>query len=184
MIKTRKLLAVAAFALLGAQGAANAAVSYTYVGSWIVGQGPEWTANPQVFSGQGAAAFLFGGKASDYAISTVGADPLQINHLTFLDGWGDDQYLRTPQSESFSLDLGAPGYDNPGDFHTAYSAYVLDHTCTNRYANLAATCSGYGTQFVNYAFRINNAVPEPTTTALAGLGLLGAVLARRRQKAK
>lgn len=183
MNKTCKILAAAAFAFLGAQSAANAAVSYTYVGSWIVGDGPVWTSNPQVFSGQSAAAFLFGGNASDYAISTAGADPLSINHLTFLDGWGDTQFLNNPQSESFSVDLGAPGYNDPSGVGSAYSAFVLDHTCGNRYSNPAAACSGFGTQFVNYAFRINN-VPEPTTTALAGLGLLGAVLARRRQKAK
>jgi hypothetical protein len=40
---------------------ASAAPIYTYVGSWIVGEGPVWYSNPQVYSGQSAAAFLFGG---------------------------------------------------------------------------------------------------------------------------
>src|SRR5438445_957071 len=72
------------------------AAPYVYVGSYQVGDGPVWSTNPQVYSARGAAALLFGGLDADYAIST---DPDTVNHLAWVDGWGDSQYLYTPISE-------------------------------------------------------------------------------------
>ncbi len=163
---------------------AASATIYTFVGSWLVGDGPVWTSNPSVYSGQDAAAFLFGGAAGDYAISTIDNDPLNIDHLAFLDGWGDTQYLSNPQSESYSLTNGT-GYNDPYG-GPSYSAYVLDHTCFNRYGNGGAACEGDGTQYRNYAFRADGgAVPEPATWGLMilGFGLSGVALRSRRRMA-
>ena len=155
-------------ALLAVPMLASAA-SYTFVGSWQVDQGAAWGTNPPVYSGQEAAAFLFGGSASDYAISIVD-DINGITHTAWYDGWG--VHSGTVQdnvfAENFHWDTGGTGYNsNPGTGN-AYSAYVYDGLI--------------GPQFTNYAYRVA-AIPEPETYAmlLAGLGLMGAV-ARRKSK--
>jgi hypothetical protein len=180
MNKLIKQLSVALVVTLGAIGAVQANPTYTYVGSWVVGDGGRWSDNPTVFSGQSAAAFLFGGTPDQYVTSTVDSDVANINFLTFLDGWGDSTYLHTPQSDTFSLSSNGGGYNQP----PAYSAYVLDHTCNNRYSDLSQSCSGDGTQYVNYAFRVNapaNDVPEPASLALFGAGVAGVAYARRKK---
>jgi hypothetical protein len=176
---TRLLTAAAAVA--GAIATPAAAATYTYVGNWYVGDGEVWTNNPAVYSGQEAAALLFGGVASDYAISTIDSNPLNINFSAFVDGWGDDQYLNTPVSQSYSLDLGNPGYNDPAGTGTAYSAFVLDHSCDNRYSNPNEGCTS-NVRGLNFAFRINSAVPEPATWAmmLVGFGAVGVAARRRR----
>ncbi|NEX91895.1 autotransporter-associated beta strand repeat-containing protein [Caulobacter sp. 17J65-9] len=108
-----------------------------YAGSWRVSDGPSWGDNPAVYSGQEAAALLFGGEAGDYSISTVSNDPNQINYSAWMDGWGDGQYLETPAPQDLHVDVDGDGYANPGGAGTAYSAYVSDH----------------GARQVNYAFR-------------------------------
>jgi hypothetical protein len=182
MIKAQRNRSMRKYVLatvLAATMAGSAIASPTYVGSWIVGNGPLWTDNPLSYSGQEVAALLFGGAPGDYSISTVDSNPLNINNLTFLDGWGDTQYLLNPQSETFKLQTGS-GYNDPQVLGSSYSAYVLDHTCFNRYNDPAEDCAGDGTQYVNYAFR--NDVPEPGMLGLLGLGLAGlAGLRRRRQ---
>ncbi|MCQ1547603.1 MAG: PEP-CTERM sorting domain-containing protein [Candidatus Accumulibacter phosphatis] len=179
-MKKNLLVAVFAATMMG-----SAIAGPTYVGSWIVGNGPWWETNPVSYSGQEVAALLWGGSPSDYSISTVDANPLNINHLTFLDGWGNDQYLFSPQSETFKLQTNT-GYNDPGGSNTAYSAYVLDHSCNNRYSDsppgsVPNNCSGYGEEFVNYAFR--NDVPEPGMLGLLGFGLAGLAGMRRRKGA-
>ena len=152
--------------------AANAA--YLYVGSWAVADGPRWsgTPSPQSLSGRQTAALLFGGLFSDYAISTVDNNPLNINFLAKLDGYADTQYLTNPQSQDF---VGVVGANYAAGFGN-YSAYVFDHACGIYYC-----AGGGGEKAINYAFRVNG-VPEPGTWALmiGGFGLAGVALRRRR----
>ena len=172
-------LKVCASVALCVAGSAHA-VTYVYVGSWHVGDGPVWTSNPTVYSGQEAAAFLFGGSASAYAISTVDANPLNINNMSFVDGWADTTYMspNAPASQSFSVDSGPPGYNDPVG-GPAFSAFVLDHSCAYRYSDPSLTCGSEDLN-VNYAFL---PVPEPGTWAmmLGGLAITGLALQRRRK---
>ncbi len=98
----------------------------TYVGSYMVSDGPTWGANPPVYSAQEAAALIFGGNAADYSISIDSntTDPTTITHTAWLDSWGNGFAVHP---ENYSLDVGAPGYNDPGGFNTATSAYVQDH---------------------------------------------------------
>ncbi|QXQ07706.1 PEPxxWA-CTERM sorting domain-containing protein [Sphingosinicellaceae bacterium] len=161
-----KSLFIAATIAVAAASTAQAA-TYTYVGSWSVSDGPNWQTNPAVYTGQEAAALLFGGTASSYAISTLGPDTSAINFQAHVDGWADSQYLSSTVSQSYSLDTGGSGYNsNPGT-GSAYSAYVQDH--------------GAPGEGVNYAFRLSGAVPEPASWALmiAGFGFVGVAMRRR-----
>jgi hypothetical protein len=162
---------------MGVAAPAVAVPSYTYIGKWIVGDGPLWTTNPPAYSGQTAAALLFGGAPTDYAISTIDSDPSHIDFRTFLDGYGNTQYLMNPAPMDYSLSSNGGGYD----MFPSFSAFVLDHTCSNRYTNLSAPCSGNGTQYVNYAFRITEpaSVPEPPMLLLIAATLVGIAFRRR-----
>src|SRR6266849_9164625 len=64
------------------------AVTYTYVGSWEVDQGPNWSTNPIAYTGQQAAALLFGGTASSYVISSVDSNPNDINFENWVSTYG------------------------------------------------------------------------------------------------
>ena len=148
--------------------------TYIYVGSWSVGDGPNWSGNPPVYSGQEAAALLFGGTADQYAISTLGTDPGLINFQAQVDGWGEESYLYNggpTVSQSYKLDTGGSGYNSFQDIGGAYSAYVGDH-------------SGPGElNTKNYAFSIAGAAPEPATWAMMilGFGMVGGAMRRRPQ---
>jgi hypothetical protein len=167
-------LAAAALALAGT--AAQASTVYTYVGSFNVFDGAVWTSNPQVMNGVEAAASLFGGSASDYAISVDAntTDATTITHTAWLDGWGDTQYLTTAASETYSLSSIGGGYNQ----YPAFSAYVCDHANCQAYGFSVSTGEA-GLNYTNYVWRAA-AVPEPATLGLmlAGLGMFAVV--RRR----
>lgn len=149
--------------------AADAAL--VFIGSWRVDQGPSWIGTPPAYTGQQTAAFLFGGMASDYSISTIGNDPGSIDNLAWVSVVGAFSFPDCAEfpcgrkvSESAVTSSGGL-YLNVGD----ESAFVDDWAV--------------GPNFTNYAFR--NAIPEPASWAMliAGLGLTGAVMRRRRRLA-
>ena len=148
-----------------------------FVGSWYVGDGPVWTGQPTVYSAREAAALLFGGVFSDYSISTISNDVTLINFMAHVDGYGDSQFLTSTVGQDFKVDGGAAGYNYNGS--ADYSAYVLDHSCSNRYGNPNEGCRQYVVG-QNFAFR--NDVPEPATIALLSLGLLGFAASRHRKQ--
>jgi hypothetical protein len=169
MIKHLRITIVAVILSLGLSTTASAA--YVFVGSWVLGEGPEWTDNPDVYSGVETAALLFG--AGDYAISTIDTNPANINFKTWLDGWADpDTYALSGNAadDTFSFDMGGVGYNDPGGFGTAYSAYVRDHF------------DGSDPTYTNFAFR-EVAVSAPASLALISLGLVGIAMRRRRTSA-
>ena len=144
-MKIRALIVAAS--VLATSAFATVADAATFVGSWRVDAGPSWTGVPTAYSGQTAAALLFGGTAANYSISTVDANPLNINNKAWVSVWFAGSF---PDCAGFPCGrmvaenaVTSTGglYQNPGD--------------TSAYANDWAV----GPQFVNYAF--SNAIPEP-----------------------
>ena len=169
------LLGAVALAAFAVPATANAAL--VYVGSWDVYSGPSWFGSPPngplAYTGQEAAALLFGGNASDYQISTIDNLVANINNKAWYDTIG---YGGSVQAENYNVKyLGL--YYGPTSGYTgvlgvsAASAYVQD--------NLG------GQNAINYAFRNTGAVPEPAAWAmmLAGFGLVGSAMRRRSKVA-
>ena len=158
-MKLRKFILAAVLT----SAASLAQAGYQYVGSWQVDDGPNWTTVPEAYTGQEAAALLFGGSASDYAISTISSLVADIDNLAWISTWGGacggSFPCGTKVAENFEVST-AGLYANVGDTST----YVDDWAV--------------GDEYTNYAFR---AVPEPVSLALMGLGLAGLSLTRRRQ---
>lgn len=150
-----------------------ASAAITYVGNWQVDEGPNWSGSPPngplAYTGQEAAALLFGGVASDYVISTVDSNPANIDYqawYSIIGVSGGTKFAYNYASKYLGSFYGPTSGYTFGDIKGAASAYVWDNA--------------QGSQFKNYAFSIA-AVPEPGTYTmmLVGLGLIGS-FARRR----
>ncbi|WP_293452821.1 PEPxxWA-CTERM sorting domain-containing protein [Phenylobacterium sp.] len=174
----RQLLAAAsmAAAVLGG-GTAHAAL--VFVGSWQVDEGPSWSSSPPdgplAYTGQEAAALLFGGSAGDYVISTQGVDPnaVDFNAWYSVIGYADGVLFAQDYSSKYlGLYYGpTSGYPDQ-DIGAAASAYVSDNATGATYTNYAFIDDGQGGV---------GGVPEPATWALmiTGFGLAGAAMRRR-----
>lgn len=171
-----KLIAALVAGLIGLGVASQAQAGYTYVGSWQVHDGPSWTDMPAAYTGRQAAALLFGGSPSDYAISTVGTDPALVDHFAWYSVLGyygynnggidlPEDYVSLFSTQASGLYYSGNSYNTDGS--DAASAYVADN-------------AGDGNR--NYAFRITNDIPEPGSLLLVSLGLMGVAAIRRRSK--
>ncbi len=143
------------------------AVTYTltYMGSWRVDSGKNWSKHPLAYTGQEAAALLFGGVPSDYLISTNGHDPSNIDYRAWYSVIGVSLGHKLRQNYDVSVSGGryydgAP-YDNTLNGNAA-SAYVQDNAI--------------GAQYTNYAFRLEPIVllslPESFPTMIGAFGVL------------
>ncbi|MGE4053890.1 MAG: hypothetical protein AB7F99_03730 [Vicinamibacterales bacterium] len=115
---------------------------FVFVGSRAVNDGPDYQTDPECYTGQEAAALLFGGSPSDCRISTVSDQVADINDRAWMDGWADSvtygpDGVLNGAPHDFKVDVAPAGYAFPEETGGAYSAYVSDHSMTA----------------VNYAFR-------------------------------
>ena len=172
-----------AAAIFATMSAADAA-TYVFVGNWQVDSGPSWTSSPPngplAYTGQEAAALLFGGSPSSYVISTVDNNPANINFDAWYSviGYGGNQnnggsILPDNYSDKYLGLYYGPTSGYPfDDPNAAASAYINDNA--------------QGANFQNFAFLVEGAgaVPEPATWALLILGFGGIGVALRRQRSR
>ncbi len=145
-------------------------ISYEFVGSYRTSDGPIWTSNPPTYTGQEAAALLYGGSSSDYAISINSSqDPSTITHTAWVDGWGSTLYFgATPAAENYKKS----SLYNCGSSGCAYSAYVKDHINTSKinYVWRKVACQ---TNSAPNAVGDSYSTNEDTLLSVAAIGVLG-----------
>ena len=149
-----------------------------YVGSWSVyhPDAPSWSAfppdGPLAYTGQEAAALLFGGVASDYYISTVSNQVADINNSAWYDVIG---YGLTLQAEDYFVKY-------LGQYYGPTSGYTGELGVSAASAFVRDNLSGF--DGLNYAFRISggNNVPDTgATVSLLGAGLIALAAMRRKR---
>lgn len=167
-----KCAMVSAFAVAMMSSVSASAVTYTFVGSWSVfdPDAPQWFSSPPdgplAYTGQEAAALLFGGTAANYVISTIDSNVANINFLANYDviGFGGAVFAQDYSNKYLGLYYGPTNGFVGGNANNAASAFVRDNFVME----------------TNYAFRVA-AVPEPASWALMviGFGVVGAGMRRR-----
>jgi hypothetical protein len=158
-----------------------------YAGSWRVDDAPSWATLPSAYTGQEAAAFLFGGDPGDYVISTVDDNPDNIDFMAWVSTF--DSGL-----------LGLCGGQLPCGTKVAQDFKVSTDGVYRSWGDTSALVNDWalGAEFTNYAF-IDSApvlrafssfasfngpaeIPEPATLFLFGSGLVAAGALRRRRR--
>lgn len=157
--------------VLATAGAADAA-TYSYVGSWdVYNDSTEfWNqppTGPLAYTGQEAAAKLFGGAATKYVVSTNGPSASNINFMSWYDVIG------------FGQALFSQNYNNKylGQFYGPSSGYSFDGTGA---ASALIRDNLAGQSVFNYAFTVA-AVPVPAAGWLMVMAIGGLAAMRRRK---
>ena len=176
----KRYFAVIALATLPFANAANAAL--VYVGFWDVADpnAPLWSDSapngPLAYTGQEAAALLFGGSAAEYSISTVDDTVANINNMAWYDiiGYGGQIFAEDYSNKYLDQYYGPTAGFNAFDLTNSASAYVRDNLVQGSSRNYAFKDDG-STVF-------DGTVPEPTMLSMFLLALGGMVTVRRRAK--
>ncbi len=149
-----------------------------YVGSWDVYENPNaptWSSSPPngplAYTGQEAAALLFGGSPSDYSISTIGTNPSNVNNMAWYDTIGIGGSV---QAEDWNI-------KHLGLYYGPTSGYTGEIGISASSALIQDNLGGQGR--LNYAF-VNDtaAVPEPSSLVLLGITLPIYMFRRRSAK--
>jgi hypothetical protein len=170
--------AFAAAAVVALNVGAAEAATYTYVGSWdVYNDATEYWYNtppdgPVAYTGQEAAAFLFGGAAGDYVISTISSLAADIDFSAWYDviGYGKALFAQDYSNKYLGQYYG-PTSGFGMDIDGAASALIKDNL------------EGLGG--VNYAFTVSNVAPSTVPLPAAGWLLvagIGGIAAMRRRK--
>jgi PEP-CTERM motif-containing protein len=174
----KRYFAVIALAALPFANPANAAL--VYVGYWDVADpdAPLWSDTapngPLAYTGQEAAALLFGGSASEYSISTIDDSVANINNMAWYDiiGYGGQIFAEDYSNKYLGQYYGPTAGFNIFDLSNAASAYVRDNLVQGSARNYAFKDDGT-TVF-------SGTVPEPTMLSMFLLALGGLVTIRHR----
>jgi hypothetical protein len=136
--------------------------TYTYVGHFNCFSGVYWVNNPPCYTGQEAAALLFGGNPEDYVTSTNPSetDPSTITFTCWCCGYATGPVIK-PQD--FKVDLPPAGYADPGGDDSAISAYVSDFPVSGD----------------TYVWKVSKSVPVSKWAIVLGFSLIGLFVAVR-----